>query len=145
MPELGRVLSGARARLLLNGQPLLYCTSVNYSEEIQQDPIEVLDSLPVAEFVATAYRCTFSAQWVRVVTSPIKNREGLVIFPRLKDILTTPELTGAIEDSVTGEVLATIHRVKATRYTMNIGARGIVLTDAEFVCISIEDESEISA
>ena len=145
MAELGRVLSGARARLLLDGVPVLYCTNVNYSEEIQQDPIEVIGQLETAEFVPVAYRCTFTAQWVRVVTNPIKNRDGIRIFPKLSDILTAPDLTAAIEDSVTGEVLANIHRVKATRYTANIGARGIVLTDTEFVCIRIEDESELSA
>ena len=93
MAELGRVFSGARARLLLDGTPVLYCTNVSYSEEIQYDPIEVLDSLPVAEFVATAYRVTFSSQWVRVVGNPIKKRDGIVVFPRLKDILTAGELT----------------------------------------------------
>ncbi len=145
MAELGRVLSGARARLLIDGVPVLYCTNVNYSEEIQYDPVEVLDEMAVAEFVAVAYRVTFTAQWVRVVTNSIKNRDGIRIFPRLKDILTAPSLTGSVEDNLTGEVLASIQRVKASRYTVNIGARGIVLTDTEFVAVRIEDESEIGA
>jgi hypothetical protein len=143
--ELGKVLSGARARLLLEGVPVLYATNVNYSEEIQYDPVEVLDLLEVAEFVPVAYRVTFTSQHVRVVTNPIKNRDGIQVFPRLSDILRAPDLTAAIEDNVTGEILASIQRVKASRYTVNIGARGIVLTDVEFVAIRIEDESEISA
>ena len=145
MSELGRVLSGARARLLIDGVPVLYCTNVNYSEEVQYDPVEVLDELAVAEFVAVAYRVTFSAQWVRVVTNTIKNRDGIRIFPRLTDIIQAPDLTGSVEDNVTGEVLASIQRVKASRYTVNIGARGIVLTDTEFVAVRIQDESEIGA
>ncbi len=130
---------------MIEGVPVLYATNVNYSEEIQYDPVEVLDKLEVAEFVPVAYRVTFTSQHVRVVTNPIKNRDGIQIFPRLSDILTAPDLTAAIEDNLTGNVLANIQRVKASRYTVNIGARGIVLTDVEFVAIRIEDESEINA
>ncbi|MCH9837360.1 hypothetical protein K0U83_16980 [bacterium] len=140
----GLVLSGARARLLIDGVKVMYATNVSYSEEITHDPIEVLDQLEVAEFVPTAYRVTFSAQMVRVVTNTVKNRDGVVIFPRLEDILTKGDLTATIEDSQTGNVVANVERVRATRYSNNIGARGIVLTDVEFVAIRIRNESEIS-
>ena len=143
--ELGKVLSGARARLSIEGVPVLYATNCNYSEEIQYDPVEVLDLLEVAEFVPVAYRVTFTSQHVRVITNSIKNRDGIKIFPSLKDIITAPDLVASIEDNVTGEVLANIERVKASRYTVNIGARGIVMTDVEFVAIRIQDESEIGA
>ena len=143
--ELGKVLSGARARLTIEGVPVLYATNCNYSEEIQYDPVEVLDLLEVAEFVPVAYRVTFTSQHVRVVTNSIKNRDGIRIFPSLSDIIQAPDLVAAIEDNVTGEVLANIERVKASRYTVNIGARGIVMTDVEFVAIRIQDESEINA
>jgi hypothetical protein len=143
MAELGRVLSGARARLLIEGVPVMYCTNVSWSEEIQMDPVEVLDLLPVAEFVEVAYRVTFTSQHVRVVSNPIKNRDGIRIFPTLSQMINSKELVGSIEDSLTGKVLANVQRVKASRYTVNVGARGIVLTDVEFVAIRIEDESEI--
>ena len=143
--ELGQVLSGARARFTIEGVPVLYATNVNYSEEIQYDPVEVLDLLEVAEHVPVAYRVNLTSQHVRVVTKPIKNRDGILMFPTLASILTSPELTASIEDNVTGEVLAVIQRCKASRYSVNIGARGIVLTDTEWVCIRIKDESELSS
>jgi hypothetical protein len=118
MAARGLVLSGARARL-------------------------VLDNFAVSEFVPISYRVTFSARMVRVITNPIKLRDGVVIMPRLEDILDAPELTATVEDPKTGTVIANIERVKATRYTQNIGARGIVLTDVEFVAIRVRDESEI--
>jgi hypothetical protein len=145
MPELGKVISGARTRLLLEGVPVAYATNCTIGEEYQMDPVEILDLLEVAEFVPVAYRVTFTAQMVRIVTKPIKNRDGIAIFPKLKDVITSGELTGALEDSVTGTVLANVERVKASRYTNNIGARGIVLTDVEFVAIRIEDEAEITS
>lgn len=139
----GLVLSGARAVFQIEGVKVMYATNVSYSEEIQYDPIEVLDQLEVAEHVPTAYRVTLSAQMVRVITNPIKLRDGVRIFPRLEDILSSPELTASVLDRVTGSVLANVERVRCSRANTNIGARGIVLSDCEFVAIRIRDESEI--
>lgn len=139
----GLVLSGARARLSIEGVPVMYTMSASYGEEIQHDPVEPLDQFDVAEFVPVAYRCNFSAQVVRVLTQPLKLRDGVAIFPKLEDILNAGEMTATIEDRVRGIVLANIQRVKATRYQIQVGARGIVLTDVEFVAVRIRDESEI--
>ena len=35
----GLVLSGARARLMIEGVKVMYATNVSYSEEIQHDPV----------------------------------------------------------------------------------------------------------
>lgn len=139
----GLVLTGARARLNIDGVKVALCLNVSYSEEIQRDPIEPIDQFEVAEHVPVAYRCTFTAQMVRIITNSIKNRDGVVIFPRLEDILTRGEMTATIEDNQTGTVIANIERVQATRYTNNIGARSIVLKDVEFVAIRIRNESEL--
>lgn len=138
MAELGNVISGARSRLLLDNVPLFYCTNVSISEEIQFDPVEVLDELAVAEHVPVAYRVTFSAQRVRVRTVPIRNADGIIIMPKLSEILTSGSLTGTIEDSVGGGQLYNIERVRASRWNLNIGARGIVMEDIEFVAIRIK-------
>jgi len=139
----GLVVTGARARFSINGVKVMYTTSVTYGEEITNEPIEVLDQLDVAEFVPTAYRVNLSSQLIRMVTNSVKLRDGVAIFPTLENILTSEELTATIEDRITGAVLANIERVKATRYSVNIGARGIVLTDVDFVAIRVRDESEI--
>lgn len=147
MAEKGLVLSGARARLSINGTKVMYCYNVTYGEEITYEPIEPIDQLEVAEHVPTGYRVTFSAQWVRVITNAIKLRDGVAIMPRLENILANEEagvsLSAVVEDRVTGTVLSGIQEVKASRYNINIGNRGIVLNDVEFVAIRIRDESEI--
>ena len=139
----GLVLSGARARLTLDTVKVALAMNVSFSEEIQHDPVEPLDQFEVAEHVPTGYRVTFSSQMVRIVTNTIKNRDGVVIFPTLENILTRAEMTATVEDSPTGNVIANIERVKATRYSNNIGARGIVMKDVEYVAIRIRNESEI--
>jgi hypothetical protein len=139
----GLVLSGARAVFLIEGVKVMYATNVSLSEEIQQDPVDPLDQFETAEFVPTGYRCSLSAQFVRVITNPIKLRDGVRIFPTLEGILAAPEMTATLLDRATGTVLANIERVKAQRYSKAIPARGIVMTDVDFVCIRVRDESEI--
>ena len=129
---------------MIEGVKVMYASNVSYGEEIQHDPVECLDNFAVEEHVPIAYRVTFSAQMVRVITNPIKLRDGVVIQPRLEDILSSPELTATVEDRATGTIVANIERVKAVRYTQNVGARGVVLNDVEFVAIRIRDESEIA-
>jgi len=140
----GLVLSGARAVFLINGVKVMYATNVSLSEEIQQDPVDVLDQFETAEFVPTGYRCTLSAQMVRVITNPIKLRDGVRLFPRVEDILSAQEMTATLMDRVTDTVLANVERVKAQRYSLAVPARGIVMSDVDFVCIRIRDESEIT-
>jgi len=139
----GLVLSGARARLMIEGVKVMYATNISYGEELSLDPVGVLDQLETAEHVPTGYRVNFSAQMVRVITNSIKLRDGVRIFPRLEDMLTSGELTATVEDRVTGTIVSNIERVRASRYNINVGARGIVLTDVDFVAIRIRDESEI--
>jgi hypothetical protein len=121
----------------------MYALNASYGEQIQLDPVEPLDQFDVAEFVPTAYRCTFTAQIVRVITASVKLHNGLTIFPTLEKILDAAEMTATIEDRVTGRVVANIERVRASRYQIAVGARGIVLTDVEFTAVRIRDESEI--
>lgn len=140
----GLILSGARARLSIDGVKFALCLNVSYGEEIEHQPVEPLDQFDVAEHVPTAYRVNFSAQTVRIVTNSLKNRDGVVIFPTLANILSRGEMTATVEDNQTNTLMANIQRVKATRYSINIGARGITMTDVEFVAIRIADESELT-
>ena len=39
---------------MIEGVKIMYATNVAYSEEIQHDPVEVLDQFDVAEFVPVA-------------------------------------------------------------------------------------------
>jgi hypothetical protein len=129
--------------LKIGNTPVMYATGVSYGEEIEHAPVEVLDQFDVAENVPIAYRVTFSAEWVRVIKNPIKNRDGVTIMPRLEDILDAEEMTALIEDPKTDTPLASVERVKCTGYRTQVQTRGIVMQQVEFVAIRIRDESEI--
>lgn len=139
----GLVFTGARARLSMEGTKIMYATNVSYGEEVEHLPLEVLDQFEVAEWVPVAYRVSFGAQMARVVGNPVKNRDGVKLFPRVEDILSSPEMTAQIEDSPSGTIVANVERIKCTGYDVPANARGLVMQDLRFVAIRVRDESEI--
>jgi hypothetical protein len=147
MAEKGRVFTGARARFLLKGKKVGYATNVAGSEEIQWDPIEVLDNIQVEEFVPTAYRVTFTASLVRIIGETVKSlgfwpQQGTSPEEHLENILLQGELVAVIEDNKTGRAMMTLEQVKLASHNFTINARGIVGQDLTFVAIRMKDESE---
>lgn len=148
MPEKGRVFSGARARLMLEGVKVGYCTNVAGSEEIQYDPVEVLDNIQVEEFVPIAYRVTFTASLVRIIGETVKSlgwfpQQGRSPEDHLQNILVSGELVAVIEDNKTGRAMMTLEQVKVASHNFTVNARGVVGQDLTFVAVRMKDESEV--
>ncbi len=150
MAKKGRLFTGARARFLIEGVKVGYARNVAVTEEIQYDPVEVLDNIEVEEFVAVAYRVTFTASQFRIIGETIKS---LGLFPsvggdtneHLENILVSGDLVATIEDTPTGKIFATVEQVKIASHNWTIDARGVVGEDMTFVAIRVRDESEIPA
>lgn len=148
MAEKGRLLTGARARFSIEGRKVGYARNVSISEEIQYEAIEVMDNIEVEEQVPIAYRVTFSASQFRIIGETFKS---LGFFPsngantdaHLENILTTGELTATIEDTATGQIMATVEQVKVASHNFMIDARGVVGEDITFNAIRLKDESEV--
>lgn len=150
MGEKGRVFTGARARFIYNGRKVGYATNVSGSEEIQWDPVEVLDNIQVEEHVPVAYRVTFAASLVRIVGETIKSlgwwaKQGTSPAAHLQNILLQGELSAVIEDNKTGETIMALEQVRVASQNFTVNARGIVGQDLTFVAIRMKDESEMSA
>ena len=149
MAEKGRVFTGARARFIYNGKKVGYATNVAGSEEIQWDPVEVLDNIQVEEHVPVAYRVTFTASLVRIVGETVKTlgwwpKQGTSPATHLQNILLQGELSAVIEDSKTKQTIMTLEQVRLASHNFTVNARGIVGQDCTFVAIRMKDESEIS-
>lgn len=148
-----RVFSGARARFYFNGTQVAYASGCDGSEEIQMEPVEVLDNLPVKEHVPVGYRVSFNANIFRTVSSGASTdvapgslkEQG--IFPKFGTrgelILQLTPVTVFIQDRNTGKVLYVIEGVKPTSQNFSITARGTVGQNVGFVAIRMLDESEI--
>lgn len=146
----GRLFTGARARFSINGIRVGYARNVTINEEVQLDPVEVLDSIEVLEHTPVAYRCRMTASMFRIVGETLKKAgwfaaSGQNNEEHLQNILTTAEqnLTATIEDTKTGKILATVQQIQITSKNWTVDARGITGEDAEFVAIRVKDESEI--
>lgn len=147
--EKGRVFTGARARFSIDGKKVGYATNVSGSEEIEYQPVEVLDNIEVEEFVPVAYRVTFTASMVRIMGETIKS-EGF--FPtagtspeeHLQNILLQGDMVCTIEDSKSSSIMMTLEQVKIQSRNFTISARGIVGKDVTFVAVRMKDESEVS-
>ena len=133
------VFSGARARFKIDGKVVGFAGGVSGSESIDYEPVDVLDLLEVKEFVPVAYRATLSAQIFRVIGSSLK-AQG--IFPVQENILTSGDLTCAVEDRITGNTMAQFESCKAQEHSFDISARGIVSENVTFVTIRLRDEFE---
>jgi hypothetical protein len=145
--EKGRVFTGCRARFSLDGKKVGYATNVSGSEEIQYDPVEVLDNIQVEEYVPVAYRVTFTASLVRIVGETVKS---MGLFPKLstspeehlKNILLNGDLVATLEDGKTKKTIMTLEQVKLASHNFTINARGLVGQDLTFVAIRMKDEAE---
>lgn len=147
MAEKGRLFTGARARFLINGVKVGYARNVNVSEEIQYDPIEVLDNIEVEEYAPIAYRVTFTASMFRIIGETLKSQgwfppNGANTGEHLENILVTGDLTATVEDSKTGKIFATLEQVKIQSHNWTVDARGVVGEDVTFNAIRARDESE---
>lgn len=149
MAEKGRLFTGARARFSLEGTKVGYARNVSVTEEIQYDAVEILDNIEVEEFVAVAYRVTFTASQFRVIGETIKSQgwfpnTGNNTEEHLENILVTGDLVATVEDTKTSKIFATIEQVKVASHNWTIDARGVVGEDLTFVAIRVKDESEVN-
>ncbi len=148
MAEKGRVFTGARARFSIGPKKVGFATNVSGSEEIELQPVEVLDNIEVEEFVPVAYRVTFTASLVRIIGETLKS-EGF--FPKtgnspeehLTNILLIGDLVCTIEDSKSNAIMMTLEQVKIQSRNFTVNARGIVGKDVTFVAVRMKDESEV--
>lgn len=146
----GDVFTGARARFTVNGKVIGFATDCTGSEEIQYEPINVLDNIQVQEFVPIGYTVSFNASRVRLVNRSVKSPE-IEIFPRtgkdpqehLRNILQIgTDFSAVIEDSVTGQIIMLLEQVKVASHNFSVRARGVVGEDMNFVAIRMRDETD---
>lgn len=142
----GNVITGARARFLLDNKFMGYARNVRLTEEIEYQPLEVLSNIEVEEHVPIRYRVRFSASMFRISNETLK-LQG--VFPKnagptethLGNILNTGELSAVIEDVRSGTALFTVEQVKVATQNWSVDAGGIMGYDVDFVAIRIRDES----
>lgn len=120
---MSKVLSGSKAALKINGVKVAYIGSVNITEENTLTDIDVLDQLEVAEHAETAHKVSFTCNYFKIDGNSVSQ---LGIRPdNIRDILSQPELTMELFNSIDDRVEYTISGVKFEGGSGSIDARGV--------------------
>lgn len=120
---MSKVLTGSKAALKINGVKVGYVGGVNIDETNELTDIDVLDQLEVAELAETAHKVSFSCNMFKIDGNATTQ---LGIAPgQIKDILTQPELTMELYNSVDDRVEYTISGVKWAGGSGSVDARGV--------------------
>lgn len=144
----GDVLTGCRATFQLNGVVQGYATGVSVRENIQYDPVVVLDNIHVKEHAPVGYECSMTAEFVRIVGDDLKSRgllpkQGSSAADHLTNIIASGELTATLVDSQTGQIVANVEGVRISESSVNITARGIVGENVSMVAILMRNEGDL--
>lgn len=141
------IISGARAKFLINGAKVGGATGVSIDENINYEPLEEMDNIEVSEWVPTGYTCSMRCQQVRIAKDDVVKAgwmpaKGNSHETFLANLLKSGDLAAVIEDSKTGVALETLSSVKTSGRSVNYTARGIVSKDLTFVVIRNRTESD---
>lgn len=134
-----QTFSGARAIFFINGLEIGFAGGVSGEEQVEYEPVDVLNLLEVREHVPVAYRTSLNAQIFRVVGRSLK-AQG--IMPVQEEIITSGDLEAAVQDNVSAQTVQLFQGVRCSGHSFDITARGIVQENVSFVAIRTLDEFE---
>lgn len=120
---MGKVFTGSKAALKLNGVKVAFVGSVNINEENTLTDVDVLDQLEVAEHAETGHKVSFTCNLFKIDGNSVSQ---LGLQPdSLSEVLSQPELTMELYNSTDDRVEYTISGVKWEGGSGSVDARGI--------------------
>jgi hypothetical protein len=140
-----QVLSGGRARFFIDANPIAYATSVTITEDIVQEPVNVLDTLRPIEYSVTAYTVQLQCQIFKVPRSDLVDlgiwpEQGTTPDEHKRILVDFPEMTAEIWDTQLDIPVAKVYGVRPRSRNITIQARGLVATQCTFVALYYADE-----
>ena len=135
---MARVFTGSKAIFRLAGVQVANASNVSYNENIQLEPINVLDEIATVEHAEVGYSCDIQCQTFRVANESVKQ---LGLMPRLSQILTQGELTAEVVDRISSAVILLMEGVKLQSRATTIDARGVATETWSFVGRKASDEA----
>ncbi len=136
----GAIFTGARAIFSLKGQKVGFATQVSVEEQIQHEPITVLDNVFAEEYAPVGVTVTFTAQLFRLVGASMR-KFGFWPAAGHGSGITMGELDATLRDHVTQQTLANLQRCRCMSRTLEISARGIGGTNTQWNAIKLLDET----
>lgn len=150
----GLVYTGTRARLVVNGVAIAYCSGCRGREDITYEPIKVLDHIQTVEFSPVDYNVQFSAQRFRLIGGAAgvegSMRGTRALWPKLgkndneflENIINQGEVDAQLEDRISQEVYKLLMGTRMAGFGFDM-TRGPVMEDVDFVGVEFRDETEL--
>jgi len=133
-------ISGARARFILNNKEVGWATGVSASENIIQQPIDVLGNLDPVEIEPVGRSVTIQASAMRLLGESLV-QQGVWAHGETADVINFGAMTAEIYDPITDVAIWRIEGLKCQTRTWNIDSRGLMSTNASFLALRMYDEN----
>jgi len=120
---MSKVLTGSKASLKLNGVKVAYVGGLQITEDNTLTDIDVLDQLEVAEHAETAHKVSFTCNLFKIDGNSVSQLG--IRADNIRDIMSQPELTMEVYNSIDDRVEYTASGVKFEGGSGSIDARGV--------------------
>jgi len=143
----GRVLSGARCAVLLNGQPVGWATSIEVREQWDLRPVKVLDEVEVVSHEPVGYTVTVNMGTLTLVDESMKSAGFMPVAgrergSRLRNALNLDELTLTCND-YDGTLLWVVLGVKIGSQNFSVDSGNLSATRVDCVARSVLEAFEM--
>ena len=147
--ERNRTMTGARARVLWDGKKIGWATDVRAGDNHDYRPAVVLDELYVAEHVLAGYTAHVSMGMLFLIGRALRDlgltpAHGATSQDHLRNALALGELTIAILDNQTSEVIGQVLGVKVRDRDVTFQAGNLVGMQVVCVCRELRDTADLA-
>ena len=137
-----KIMTGARAKLSINGAAVAFATNVGYRIAIPHAPINVLGRYSAARHEPLGYDVTVTCGVMRFVDEVGGNSPDVesLIQPTVQTIMDKEDMKIEILDRKNGKTILVVNRARLTDRGGNMGARDLLTENWTFVGIIADSE-----
>lgn len=135
----GKILTGARAQLSVNGKIVGLFTSCSYNLIYDASPAFLLGRYSAGEITYTGQDViSIDATGFRVIDA---GPHAVASVPYLQDLMNHEDISLSLIDRKTGKIFMTAVGVRPMGFSSSVSARGTVEVSARFMGLRLSDES----
>lgn len=133
------VFSGARAKLIVDGEEIGFATGVSASEQISHQRVDILGSIDSQELVPVSRVVSLQADFVRITNTSLSD---LGIMPRgnTADVINFPEITLEVYDQISDTPVWRVEGARCESRSWQVQSGSIVTVNASFQARRLYDE-----
>lgn len=136
---MAEVFSGARAKLIINGNEIGFATGVSASEQIQLQRVDVLGNIDSQEIVPVSRVVSVQADFVRITNQSL-NELGIMPRGETADVLNFAEITLEVYDQISDTPVWRVEGARCESRSWQAQSGSIVTVNASFQARRIFDE-----